>query len=172
MKAYSHCTTLESEESTPSWTSSYMYSPVPRPRGVARSSYNFMSISSSSSEYFQSTCSLARCYILPPPPAPSPVPTDTSSMMEGLLHPRLGMALGSSQQASATSPRDHEDCIRPINRGFFFADKLICCWYVFLIIILEVRRLLKRKIPWIWAREAHNLEFFFIVRFFALLFLV
>ena len=57
---------------------------------------------------------------LPPPPpplpsAPSPVPTDSSSMVEGLLHPRLGMALGSSQQASATSLRDHEDYTRPIN---------------------------------------------------------
>jgi hypothetical protein len=46
---------------------------------------------------------------------PSPVPTENSSMVEGLLHPRLGMALASSQQASATSLRDHVDYTRPIN---------------------------------------------------------
>ena len=56
------------------------------------------------------------------PPAPSPVPTDTSSMVEGLLHPRLGMALGSSQEASATSIRDHEDYTRPINGVCFFLN--------------------------------------------------
>ena len=49
------------------------------------------------------------------PHPPSPVQTDASSMVEGLLHPRLGMALASSQQASATSLRDHVDYTRPIN---------------------------------------------------------
>ncbi|KAH9478025.1 hypothetical protein JR316_0010261 [Psilocybe cubensis] len=48
------------------------------------------------------------------PSAPSPVPTDASSMVEGLLHPRLG-ALDTAQQASTASLRDHEDYTRPIN---------------------------------------------------------
>jgi len=47
-------------------------------------------------------------------PRVSPLPS-TSSMIEGLLHPRLGMALAHSQQASYTSLRDHEDYTRPIN---------------------------------------------------------
>ena len=58
VKAYSQCTTLDSDGSTPSRASSYMYSPsllnppisismtVPHPRGVTRSSYIF------SSQYF------------------------------------------------------------------------------------------------------------------------
>ena len=54
-----------------------------------------------------------------PLPGPSPVPTDDSSMVEGLLYPRLGMALGSSQQASATSFRN--GYTRPINGVFFFS---------------------------------------------------
>ncbi|KDR66531.1 hypothetical protein GALMADRAFT_232408 [Galerina marginata CBS 339.88] len=49
------------------------------------------------------------------PSAPSPSPSDDSSMVEGLLHPRLGQKLGPSRQASATSLRDHEDYTRPIN---------------------------------------------------------
>lgn len=53
------------------------------------------------------------------PSAPSPVPTDDSSMVEGLLHPRLG-ALDNAQQASTASLRDHEDYTRPIN-GVSFA---------------------------------------------------
>lgn len=47
-------------------------------------------------------------------PRVSPLPS-TSSMVEGLLHPRLGMALAHSQQASYASLRDHEDYTRPIN---------------------------------------------------------
>lgn len=47
-------------------------------------------------------------------PPPSPVLTDDSSMVEGLLHPRLG-ALDNAQQASTASLRDHEDYTRPIN---------------------------------------------------------
>ena len=137
VKAYSQCTTLDSDGSSPSRASSYMYSPsllnppisismtVPHPRGVTRSNYTF------SSQHFvplreDVTASPPRGVVrwpdvgtLPSPPplpsAPSPVPTDSSSMVEGLLHPRLGMALGSSQQASATSLRDHEDYTRPIN---------------------------------------------------------
>ncbi|CAA7268643.1 unnamed protein product [Cyclocybe aegerita] len=49
------------------------------------------------------------------PPAPSPVPTDDSSMIEGLLHPRLSMAVNLTQQPSLTSLRDHEDYSRPIS---------------------------------------------------------
>ena len=136
IKAYSQCTTLDSERSTPSRTSSNMYSPsllnppisismtVPHPHGVTRSSYTF------SSQHFvplrEDVTASSRGVVrwpdvgtLPSAPplhsAPSPVPTDSSSMVEGLLHPRLGMGLGSSQQASATSLRDHEDYTRPIN---------------------------------------------------------
>ncbi|KAF5324376.1 hypothetical protein D9619_011354 [Psilocybe cf. subviscida] len=48
------------------------------------------------------------------PPAPdSPAPTDDSSMIEGLLHPRL--ALEGLRQASQTSFRDNEDYSRPIS---------------------------------------------------------
>jgi len=141
VKAYSRCTTIESEGSIASRASSY-YSPsllnppismsmtVPHPGGVTRSSYTF------SSQHFiplrqDTSTSSPRGLVrwpdvgtppAPPPPlpppfpsAPSPVPTDTSSMVEGLLHPRLGMAMGSSQQASATSLRDNEDYTRPIN---------------------------------------------------------
>jgi hypothetical protein len=46
---------------------------------------------------------------------PSPVPTANSSMIEGLLHPRLGIALADSYQASLASLRDNEDYTRPIN---------------------------------------------------------
>ena len=48
------------------------------------------------------------------PPPPSPVPTDDSSMVEGLLHPRLGRGMG-RLQASTASLRDNEDYTRPIN---------------------------------------------------------
>jgi hypothetical protein len=137
VKAYSQCTTLESEGSVPSRTSSYMYSPsllnppismsqtvVPLPRGVTtRSSYTFPSQHILPPLRRDTSRALLRWpdVTLPPPsPAASPVPTDTSSMVEGLLHPRLGMALGSSQQASAASLRDHEDYTRPINGVCFF----------------------------------------------------
>ena len=46
---------------------------------------------------------------------PSPALTANSSMVEGLLHPRLGMALADSHQASLASLRDNEDYTRPIN---------------------------------------------------------
>lgn len=46
---------------------------------------------------------------------PSPALTANSSMIEGLLHPRLGMALADSHQASLASLRDNEDYTRPIN---------------------------------------------------------
>jgi len=137
IKAYSQCTTLESEGSAPSRTSSYMYSPsllnppismsmtVPHsPHGgttsTTRSSYTFQS---SLLPLRQDIATTSKGNVrwpdigIPPrpPSAPSPVPTDTSSMVEGLLHPRLGMALASSQQASVMSLRDHEDYTRPIN---------------------------------------------------------
>ena len=174
VKAYSQCTTIGSEESAPSRAPSYMYSPsllnppismsqtVPLPRGVARSSYT------TTTTFFPSQHLPLRqdasskgsrwpdVVVTTIPPSPSPVSTmDTSSMVEGLLHPRLGMALGTSQQASATSLRDHEDYTRPINgvcyllSFFFLVDKLILSFYSLLTIILEVRRLLRRKIPWI-----------------------
>ena len=130
VKAYSQCTTLESEESAPSRTSSYMYSPSllnppismsQTPRGVTRSSYTFPSQHLPPLLQDTSSRGLLRWPgVTLPPPSPSPVPTDTSSMVEGLLHPRLGMALGSSQQASVTSLRDHEDYTRPINGVCFF----------------------------------------------------
>ena len=137
VKAYSQCTTLESEESAPSRTSSYMmYSPsllnppismsqtvVPLPRGgVTRGSHtNFPSPPSLRQDTSSRGVLRWPDVSILPPPSPSPVPTDTSSsMVEGLLHPRLGMALASSQQASATSLRDHEDYTRPINGVCFF----------------------------------------------------
>ena len=156
VKAYSQCTTLESEGSAPSRTSSHMYSPsllnppismsmtvVPQPRGVTRTSYNsfpsqrFLSVREDTSSSSRGLVHWPDVGMLPPPPppppppsssAPSPVPTDASSMVEGLLHPRLGMALGSSQQASATSLRDHEDYTRPING--------VCvCFFFFILLI-------------------------------------
>lgn len=54
---------------------------------------------------------------------PSPALTANSSMIEGLLHPRLGMALTGSQQASIASLRDNEDYMRPIN-GFLLNSHL------------------------------------------------
>ena len=52
----------------------------------------------------------------PIPDTPSsPVLTDSSSMVEGLLHPRLGLALALSARASTMSLRDHEDYSRPIS---------------------------------------------------------
>ena len=145
VNAYSQCTTLESEEEeSPSRTSStHMYSPsllnppismsqtFPHPRGVNTRNSSTFPAQPHLVPFRQDTFrgQLARWPdvggTLPPPPlpsAPSPVPTDSSSMVEGLLHPRLGMALGSSQQASATSLRDHEDYTRPINGvcSFFF----------------------------------------------------
>lgn len=139
VKAYSQCTTTtESEESAASRAPSYMYSPsllnppismsqtVPLPRGVTRSSYTFPS------QHLPHRQDEVRWpdVVVTLPPSPSPVSTaDTSSMVEGLLHPRLGMALGSSQQASATSLRDHEDYTRPINGVCVFC----CCFGPWLI---------------------------------------
>ena len=141
-KAYSQCTTLESEESAPSRTSSHMYSPSLLNPPIAmsqtvvppRTSYTFPRQHLLPTPRQDTSRGLVRWPMadvtLPPPfpAAPSPVPTDTSSMVEGLLHPRLGMALGSSQRASAMSLRDHEDYTRPINGVcfpfvFFMADE-------------------------------------------------
>ena len=73
-----------------------------------------------------------------PPPGPS-------SMVEDLLHPYLGMALWSSQQGSTTSFQDHDDKVYSTDqRGIFFF-----LFYSLLIIISEVRRVLRRKTPWI-----------------------
>ena len=99
------------------------------PRGITttRGSYNFPSQQLFPLRQDTSSRGLLRWPdVTLPPPAPSPVPTDTSSMVEGLLHPRLGMALGSSQQASATSLRDHEDYTRPINGVCFFFHSFFC----------------------------------------------
>ena len=57
------------------------------------------------------------------PLPPSPVSTDNSSMVEGLLHPRLGRNMNRLQQASTASLRDHEDYTRPIN-GVRFSQTL------------------------------------------------
>ncbi|KAF9547474.1 hypothetical protein CPC08DRAFT_363778 [Agrocybe pediades] len=46
---------------------------------------------------------------------PSPDPTENSSMVEGLLHPRLGKRLNGPEHDSTSSLRDHEDYSRPIS---------------------------------------------------------
>jgi len=46
---------------------------------------------------------------------PSHAPTANSSMIEGLLNPRLALARADSHQASLTSLRDNVDYTRPIN---------------------------------------------------------
>lgn len=128
VKAYSQCT-IESEESAPSRAPSYMSPsllnpPISMSQTVPRrvdSNYATLihhpSLNQEAHDTFEG---LGWLDVLPP--APSPAPTDTSSMVEGLLHPRLGMALAPSQQGSATSLRDHEDYTRPINgvRSFIF----------------------------------------------------
>ncbi|PPR00181.1 hypothetical protein CVT24_005079 [Panaeolus cyanescens] len=84
------------------------------PRGVTGNSYTTPSEAMSYAYMYPNMSSVA----WPPvtlPPAPSPVPTDNSSMVEGLLHPRLQMSAGLPHQASVTSLRDHEDYTRPIN---------------------------------------------------------
>jgi len=126
VKAYSQCTTLTSEESAPSRAPSYVYSPslsnphisLPQtllPRGVTGGSYATPNQRPHHRQGVGDTSEGLLWHGATLPHAPSPAPTDTSSMVEGLLHPRLGMVLAQSQQASATSLRDHEDYTRPIN---------------------------------------------------------
>lgn len=130
VKPYSQGTTIGSEESTPSRAPSYLYSPsLLNPpisiegrsetrypsRGVTGSNYTSDNAHLSLRQGARDTSTELYWPDVTLPPAPSPVPTDTSSMVEGLLHPRLGMALASSQQASAASLRDYEDYTRPIN---------------------------------------------------------
>jgi hypothetical protein len=74
---------------------------IPFPRGATGHSY----------ELHQSAL-LWPPATLPPDPV-SPVPTDNSSMIEGLLHPKLTLEV--SRQASQTSFNDNEDYSRPIN---------------------------------------------------------
>ena len=148
IKAYSQCTTIESEGSAPSRRSSNMYSPsllnppISMSMTAPHSPYGGTSSTTRSSYTFHSGLLPLRqdaattskgivrwpdVGIPPRPPSiPSPVPTDTSSMVEGLLHPRLGMALASSQQASSMSLRDHEDYTRPINGVSFFVSLFFC----------------------------------------------
>jgi hypothetical protein len=83
------------------------------PRGVTGHSYIPLP-----PEMFDRYTSAASSGLWPPvtlPPSPSPVPTDNSSMVEGLLHPRLGTGMDHLQQASTASLGDHEDYMRPIN---------------------------------------------------------
>lgn len=56
---------------------------------------------------------------------PSPVLTANSSMIEGLLDPHLGMALGEAMQSSSASLKDNVDYSRPIS-GVRFLNVLIC----------------------------------------------
>jgi hypothetical protein len=127
VKPYPQCTTIGSEESTPSRALSYLYSPsllnppiamsrtVPfLSRGVTGSNYTSDNTHLSLRQGARDTSAELCWPDVTLPPAPSPVST-TSSMVEGLLHPRLGMALAPSQQASAASFRDYEDYTRPIN---------------------------------------------------------
>ena len=92
-------------------------------------------------------------------PAPPLLSTDASSMVEGLLHPRLGMALAHSQRASSMSLRDHEDYTRPINGVcffgcYFFLETNLPFLYSLSTIIFRARLLL---IPWSWVKEGHNM---------------
>ena len=82
------------------------------PRDVSRNSY--FPLPPEMSERYTSAPSSG---LWPPVtlPPPSPVSTDDSSMVEGLLHPRLGRGMDRLQQASTASLRDNEDYTRPIN---------------------------------------------------------
>jgi len=83
------------------------------PHGVGGSSYAPLP-PQMSDRYTSTPSAVLRPSVMLPPP-PSPVPTDNSSMVEGLLHPRLGRSMNRLQQASTASLRDHEDYTRPIN---------------------------------------------------------
>lgn len=139
-------TTIKSQESTPSRAPSHVYSPsllnppivipqtVPQPYlpHGATSYYTPDNTLNQHLHHRQGVGDTSEGLRLPNvtlPSAPSPVPTDTSSMIEGLLHPRLGMALASSQQASAMSLGDHEDYTRPIN-GVCFAQTLFISFLI------------------------------------------
>lgn len=108
VQTYSQFTAIGSEESR---TPSYLYSPslLNPPISISQTVPRLYAPSNTLDQHLPL---YHRPDITLPP---SPAPTENSSMVEGLLHPRLGMALASSQQASATSLRDHVDYTRPIN---------------------------------------------------------
>lgn len=83
------------------------------PRGVTGNSYT--PLPPEMSERYTSGPSSGPWPPVTLPPPPSPAPTDDSSMVEGLLHPRLGRGTDRLQQASTASLRDNEDYTRPIN---------------------------------------------------------
>jgi hypothetical protein len=121
VKSHSQCTTIKSEESGSSRAPSHTYSPsLLNPPMIVPGLYLPQGVTSYTPDNMiqqrhqgADENPLWPSVTLPPI---SPVPsTDTLSMVEGLLHPRLGMALAHSQQASFTSLRDHEDYTRPIN---------------------------------------------------------
>ena len=142
---YSQYTTLESEESTPSWTSSYMYSSsLSKSARLCLKLFLFPVVLLGAAIIFPVNVFFVRILLgdlligqmLHYPFLHLRL---CLRMVEGLLHPRLGMALGSSQQTSASSLRDHVDYTRLINgvRCFFYfhflwVDKLLtCCWRLF-----------------------------------------
>ena len=93
------------------------------PRGVTGNSYT--PLPPEMSERYTSGTSSGLWPPVTLPRPPSPVPTDDSSMVEGLLHPRLGRGADRLQQASTASLRDNEDYTRPIN-GVCFPQILHC----------------------------------------------
>ncbi|KAF8808454.1 hypothetical protein BYT27DRAFT_7255565 [Phlegmacium glaucopus] len=131
VKAYSQSTTIRSEES--SRAPSYTYSPsllnppisIPQtlpnphlPPGATGNSYTPDNTFNQYPHHRQGVGDTSEGLLWPGVSlsyAPSPAPTDDLSMVEGLLHPRLGTVLARSQQASTASLRDHEDYSRPIN---------------------------------------------------------
>ncbi|KAF9479490.1 hypothetical protein BDN70DRAFT_932550 [Pholiota conissans] len=84
------------------------------PRGVTGNSYNPLSAEGAEAAAHNGSGPTA---VLWPPATlpPSPSASTNSSMVEGLLHPRLGLGQGQNHQASMTSLRDHEDYSRPIS---------------------------------------------------------
>ena len=163
--SHSQCTMIRSEESDSSRAQSYTYSPsLLNPPMVVPGLYPPQGIAGSSGytpdhnrHYYrhQGTGETPTETLFWPSVTLPPIPStdDASSMVEGLLHPRLGMALAHSQQASSTSLRDHEDYSRPINGVcfFFWALPFFSCvitrfLYSLSRIIFKVQLLL---IPWI-----------------------
>jgi len=82
------------------------------PHGISGNSY----VPRAPQMSFNSQSTMVPVQWRPPslPPPPSPAPTDDSSMVEGLLDPRLRMNQDGDEQASTASLRDHEDYSRPI----------------------------------------------------------
>jgi len=117
----SQSTTIRSEESGSSRTRSHTYSPsLLNPPMSIPEFYQGLTGSTPDNTIYQHSHlhkggGENEKLFSPGATLPPLLSTDASSMVEGLLHPRLGMALAHSQRASSMSLRDHEDYTRPIN---------------------------------------------------------